>query len=296
MNKRRLTAICLIVSLGATLILSGCGSSNTNNADTTETGQDSAQTGVVDPALAQPSADSDTNPSDSPNSDASASSDEGQAQDDVIAAIQAENSLSSTIKMDGDKQVVTNPDSIYVVVNKERFFPEGYEPTDLVEPQVKFSFDEPHEKRQMRKEAATALEELFQLAEDDGITLNAVSGYRSAQRQTSLYNNYVQTKGEEYANKVSAKPGTSEHQSGLTIDVSSPSVGNQLEQVFGESEEGKWLAAHAHEAGFIIRYPEDGESITGYIYEPWHIRYVGKEAAAAIYEQGTTLEQFLANE
>lgn len=294
MKQRRLAAICLVISLGATLILSGCGSEDAAND-----GQGSAQTGVVDPALAQPSDDSNSENSDSENygsenGDGSNSSD-GEQPQDAIAAIQAENSLSNTIKMDGDKQVVTNPDSIYVVVNKERFFPDNYEPADLVEPQVKFSFDEPHEKRQMRKEAAAALEELFQLAEDDGITLHAVSGYRSAKRQASLYNNYVQTQGEEYANKVSAKPGTSEHQSGLTIDVSSPSVNNELEQVFGDSEEGKWLAAHAHEAGFIIRYPEDGESITGYIYEPWHIRYVGKEVAAAIYEQGTTLEQFLSN-
>lgn len=282
MKQRRLAAICLVISLGATLVLSGCGADKP-----VDEGQDSAQTGVLDPALAQPSDDS--------ADDSNSTDDSTNEANDSIAAIQSENALSNTVVMQGDKQVVTNPDSIYVVVNKERYFPDDYEPADLVEPQVKFSFDGPHEKRQMRKEAATALEELFQLAEEDGITLNAVSGYRSAKRQASLYNNYVNTQGEEYANKVSAKPGTSEHQSGLTIDVSSPSVNNELEQFFGDSEEGKWLAAHAHEAGFIIRYPKDGEDITGYIYEPWHIRYVGKEAAAAIYEQGITLEQFLSN-
>lgn len=286
MKQRRLMALGLIMSLGMALMISGCGSDKPN-----EEGQNSSQTGVVDPALAQPSGNSDSESSDSKDANEQAEA----GIDSALAALQAEHSLANTIKLEGDKQVVTNSESIYVVVNKERFLPEGYVPTDLVEPQVKFSFDGPHEKRQLRQEAASALEELFAKADEDGMTLNAVSGYRSEKRQSSLYNTYVQTQGEEYANRVSAKPGTSEHQTGLTIDVSSPSVSNELEQVFGDSAEGKWLAEHAHEFGFIIRYPQDGEDITGYMYEPWHIRYVGKEAAAAIYEQGTTMEQFFAS-
>ena len=271
--KRRLAAASLVLSLGAALVLSGCGADK-------PPAEGSSQTGELDPALTpQTGTDNSTEGSD-------------DEQLSGAAAIQAEFALSQTIENIEGRQVVTNPDSIYVVVNKERYLPEGYEPSDLVEPQVQFSFDEPHEKRQMRKEAAEALEKLFAQAEDEGITLHAVSGYRSEQRQAALYNNYVATQGEDYANRVSAKPGTSEHQTGLTIDVSSPSVQNQLEEVFGDSEEGKWLADNAHRFGFIIRYPKDGESITGYVYEPWHIRYVGEEVATAIYEQGTTMEQF----
>ena len=97
---------------------------------------------------------------------------------------------------------------------------------------------------------------------------------------------------EAEANRVSAVPGTSEHQTGLTIDVSSPSAGNALEEAFGHTEEGQWLAQRAPEFGFIIRYPEGAEDITGYVYEPWHIRYVGKDLAPDIADSGLTLEEY----
>lgn len=190
------------------------------------------------------------------------------------------------------QSVVTNAQAMTVIVNKQRSLPKGYEPSDLVEPDVPFSFKGPHEKRHMRKEAAEALEKLFAGAKADGIELRAVSGYRSYKRQVSIYNNNVKTKGEEYASRVSAVPGRSEHQTGLAIDVSSPSVGNVLEEVFGSSKEGKWLDEHAAEYGFIIRYPKGEESKTGYVYEPWHIRYVGKDIALDVVKSGLTLEEY----
>ncbi|CAI6084057.1 hypothetical protein PAECIP112173_04164 [Paenibacillus sp. JJ-100] len=190
------------------------------------------------------------------------------------------------------QSVVTNAQAMTVIVNKQRSLPEGYEPSDLVEPDVPFSFDGPHEKRQMRKEAAEALEKLFAGAKADGIELRAVSGYRSYQRQVSIYNNNVKTKGEEYASRVSAVPGRSEHQTGLAMDVSSPSVGNVLEEVFGSSKEGQWLDEHAAEYGFIIRYPKGEEDVTGYVYEPWHIRYVGADLAPDVVQSGLTLEEY----
>ncbi|BFH17481.1 M15 family metallopeptidase [Paenibacillus melissococcoides] len=280
MNQNRMAVRCLIAALGVALLLSGCQASSSSQAGEPQSGQTE-----VDPALT---------PSPDPDHSAESGSDtDNEGAVDAIAQMKSEFALANTVQEVDGRAVVTNEESIMVVVNKERYLPDGYEPPDLVEPNVKFSFDEPHEKRHMRKEAAEALEALFAGAEQDGITLNAVSGYRSYQRQQSLFNHYVETQGKEYASRVSAVPGTSEHQTGLAIDVSSPSVGNVLEEVFGDSEEGKWLAEHAHEYGFIIRYPKDGESITGYVYEPWHIRYVGKEAADAIYSEGTTLEQFL---
>ncbi|PAE06163.1 D-alanyl-D-alanine carboxypeptidase [Terribacillus saccharophilus] len=186
---------------------------------------------------------------------------------------------------------VDNPDSIEVVVNKTRKFPDGWEPKDLVEPDVAFYFSEHLEKRKMRKEAAEALEDLFAASQKDGMELVAASGYRSEARQKEIYENNVATQGQEETDKVSSRPGRSEHQTGLAIDLTSAEMALALEETFIETDEGKWLAEHAHEYGYIIRYPEGKSDITGYSYEPWHIRYVGKDLAKQIYEEDTTLEE-----
>lgn len=191
-----------------------------------------------------------------------------------------------------DIPVVTNASSTAVVVNKSRSLPDGFTPDDLVEPNVPFSFSEKLEKRKLRKPAADALELLFAKAKEDGIRLNAVSGYRSFNTQSSLFNWNVNHYGEEHARKYVAFPGTSEHQTGLAMDVSSPSVGNALEESLADTKEGQWLAEHAADFGFIIRYPKGKEHITGYAYEPWHLRYVGEKIARPIMEQGITLEEY----
>lgn len=126
-----------------------------------------------------------------------------------------------------------------------------------------------------------------------GIELAAVSGFRSYERQAAIFANAVQRKGEVEANRVSARPGQSEHQTGLAMDVSSASVGYALVEAFGETVEGKWLAQNAPKYGFIIRYPKGKEHITGYRYEPWHLRYVGVEHAMKISQRGLTLEEYL---
>ncbi|MED5016224.1 M15 family metallopeptidase [Paenibacillus chibensis] len=217
---------------------------------------------------------------------------EGQVPADPVMAKRSESALQATIKEVDGKEVVTNPEAMTVIVNKQRSLPDGYEPTDLVEPNVPFSFDGPHEKRHLRKEAADALEKLFAGAKEDGIELRAVSGYRSYSRQKSIFQNNVRTKGEEYASRVSAIPGMSEHQTGLAIDVSSPSAKNELEESFGDTTEGKWLAEHAADYGFVIRYLKDREDVTGYVYEPWHIRYIGTDLAQDVYKSGMTLEEY----
>lgn len=213
----------------------------------------------------------------------------GATTEDPLMEKRSISALQTTIDT---QAVVTNAQAMTVIVNKQRSLPEGYEPSDLVEPNVPFSFDGPHEKRHLRKEAAEALEKLFAGAKADGIELRAVSGYRSYERQVSIYNNNVKTKGQEYTDRVSSVPGHSEHQTGLAIDVSSPSVGNALEEVFGTSKEGQWLAEHAAEYGYIIRYPKGEDDITGYVYEPWHIRYVGTDLAPDIVKSGLTLEEY----
>ncbi len=136
-------------------------------------------------------------------------------------------------------------------------------------------------------EAEAALEEMTAAAKRDGIELFVVSGFRSYEKQTNLYNTYVGREGKIAADRYSARPGSSEHQAGLAFDL------NSLEQSFGETAEGRWLAAHCAEYGFIIRYPADKEDKTGFMYEPWHVRYLGLEKAKAVEESGLCLEEYL---
>lgn len=184
------------------------------------------------------------------------------------------------------------PESLTVMVNKQFKLPDGYKPADLVYPDVPFIFSEMIEKRMMRKTAAGALEQLFAGAKQDGVYLAGVSAYRSEQTQTSLFNNYVARDGEEKARTYSAVPGHSEHQTGLAIDVSGSDGKCAAESCFAGTKEAGWLAAHAAEYGFIIRYPEGKQGITGYMYEPWHIRYVGQDIAKEIAAKGITLEEY----
>ncbi len=163
-------------------------------------------------------------------------------------------------------------------------------------PNVRFPFEEFNEKKQMRKEAAKALEDLFNAAEEESIYLFAISGYRSYARQKYLFDIRAERDGFEEANKLTAYPGQSEHQTGLAMDVSCQSVGFDLTEKFGQTVEGRWLKDNAHKYGFIIRYEKDTIDITGYSYEPWHIRYVGKDAAEEIYSRNITLEEYLGDE
>nr|WP_253288893.1 M15 family metallopeptidase [Amphibacillus sp. MSJ-3] len=188
--------------------------------------------------------------------------------------------------------IISNPESMQVYVNKNRRLPEGYAPDDLVEPDISHLSPEGDDRRLLREEAARALEELFAAADQHGLNLVGVSGYRSNQRQTTIYQSSVANNGQEHADKFSARPGTSEHETGLAIDVSTSVIAFALEQTFQQTDEGSWLEENAHQYGFIIRYPEGKEDITGYSYEPWHIRYVGKELANHLYHESLTLEEY----
>ncbi|WP_460012304.1 M15 family metallopeptidase [Lysinibacillus sp. CTST325] len=189
-------------------------------------------------------------------------------------------------------QTVADPESITVLVNKKNGFPEGYEPKDLVYPNVPFIFNEKIEKRMMREEAAKYLEKMFHAANKQNIHLAGVSAYRSSQTQTTLFNNYVERDGIEKAKTYSAVPGTSEHQSGLAIDVSGSDGSCAADDCFANTEEAAWLEDNAHKYGYIIRFPKDKENITGYQYEPWHIRYIGVNLATELYNKGLTLEEY----
>ncbi|MFN0146773.1 MAG: D-alanyl-D-alanine carboxypeptidase family protein [Dehalococcoidia bacterium] len=144
----------------------------------------------------------------------------------------------------------------------------------------------------MKPDAATAFADLVSGARADGFTLAAVSAYRSYQDQVITFDANVRSGGLEYASRTSARAGHSEHQLGTTVDVSSPSANFGLESFVG-TPEAQWLAENAARYGFVVSYPDGKEPITGYAYEPWHIRFVGKAIAADLKTSGLTLHEYL---
>lgn len=189
-------------------------------------------------------------------------------------------------------EIDLEPSSITVFVNKEHALPKTYEPDNLVHPNILFDINYQDERTLLRQEAAEAIEKCFADAEEEGIILYGISGYRSYERQKHIFTNNIRKKGKDYTLLYSAVPGTSEHQTGLAIDVSSKSLGFRLVTSFAESPEGIWLAKHAHLYGYIIRYPKDKAEVTGYAYEPWHIRYVGVDLATYLYNNDLTLDEY----
>lgn len=211
--------------------------------------------------------------------------------------VTTQRSLTSSSKKSASKPTevalsTDEPGSLWWIVNKNRPAGEHYIPDSLVSPGVTLNSAKSHDENSIRSDVAPAVKELFANAEKNGLHLMFASGYRSYQLQSTYYNNYVKTSGQAEADRYSARPGTSEHQTGLSFDVARADRKNYLEQDFGKEPEGQWLAAHAHEYGFIIRYPKDKESVTGYMYEPWHLRYVGKELAGKLYSGQQTMEEY----
>lgn len=181
-----------------------------------------------------------------------------------------------------------------LLVNRENQLPKDYVPEDLVEVDIPFSFTGKSEKKLLKEEAAIQLKLLINKAKEENIFIYGVSGYRSYETQEAIFTyNITKYGNEEEANKISAYPGQSEHQTGLTMDVSSSTVDYQLIEEFADTPEGKWLAENAAEFGYIIRYPKGKENITGYVYEPWHIRYVGLDTAKKITELNITLDEYI---
>ncbi len=187
---------------------------------------------------------------------------------------------------------IDTPGSIWWIVGKKRPLPEDYIAPDLVTPKVTINNKKSAAENTLRSEAASALEKLFADAKVAGYDFMLASGYRSSELQAVYYNNLVATSGQAEADKFSAKPGTSEHQTGLSLDVARADRRLYLEQAFGKDPSGKWLADHAHIYGYIVRYPEGKEASTGYNYEPWHIRYVGTELAYELHTKQQTMEEF----
>ncbi|PKL31463.1 D-alanyl-D-alanine carboxypeptidase [Candidatus Saccharibacteria bacterium HGW-Saccharibacteria-1] len=190
-----------------------------------------------------------------------------------------------TTAFDKSKYSTTDPSSIWIVANKQhQLNPAQFAPSDLVT----------YGNATISSKAIDDLRAMTQAASSASVTLTAVSSYRSYSTQNTLYNNYVASNGQVAADTFSARPGYSEHQTGLAIDFGS--IGNSgcnFDDCFATTAEGSWLAAHAYEYGFLLRYTTDKQSITGYKNEPWHYRYIGRELAAEMKKQSIiTLEEF----
>lgn len=174
-----------------------------------------------------------------------------------------------------------------LLVNKSHPLSSSCIPDSLTELNVPFFAPCTDERRLLQKDAAKAVTRLFTQAALENIKLIGISGYRSYKRQEELYKDAL------LRGSVSvAPPGTSEHQTGLALDVSCAAVNLELEETFADTAEGKWLEKHAPLYGFILRYPKNKEHITGYPWEPWHIRYVGESLSLYLALTGLTLEEF----
>lgn len=200
--------------------------------------------------------------------------------------------MASKKTLNRNQYSIDQPGSLWWIVNKKRPAGESYLPHNLVTPPVTLNAQKSAEENMVRQELVEPMKQLFNDAKKDGIALMLASGYRSYALQQTYYLNYVNTSGEAEANRYSAKPGTSEHQTGLSFDVANTDRTHYLDQSFGQDPGGQWVASHAHLYGFIVRYPEGKEAVTGYMYEPWHLRYVGIDLATELYNNQQTMEEF----
>lgn len=180
---------------------------------------------------------------------------------------------------------VDNPYDYTVLVNKNYKLDNLFIPNDLEDINLKFA----NKDKKLRKVARDAFEKLSSDAYNEGYTIIAVSAFRNYEYQKNLYNNYVIEKGIKYADACSARAGHSEHQTGLAVDVMGS---NNDYNLFHDSKEFEWMVNNAYKYGFILRYPEHKEHITGFKYEPWHYRYVGVEIAEKIKDENITYEEY----
>lgn len=188
-------------------------------------------------------------------------------------------------------QASSDPESIHVLVNRQNpLEPMEFAPWDLTELQARTTVGGP---LYLRAEPAQALEQMFSDAADEAVVLAVTSAYRSFSGQARVYSARHQQLGTEATDEFAARPGYSEHQTGLAVDVIG--IENPVcirGDCFDQTPEFAWVAANAHEYGFLIRYPQGAEAITGFGYEPWHLRYVGPETAAEVVAEDLTLEEY----
>jgi D-alanyl-D-alanine carboxypeptidase len=203
------------------------------------------------------------------------------------------NDVISIINVGADKnwyqdavKADTSKDKL-MLVNKFNYLTEDYEIEDLVNMSIQYAFNG----KQIKKEVDEAFKVMATAASKDGMKIVANSAYRTYDYQKSIYTSYKNNKGTEYADSYAARAGYSEHQTGLAIDVSTL---KSTTDDFAKTKEFQWLIDNAYKYGFILRYPKGKEYITGYNYEAWHYRYVGKEIANKIHNEGITFDEYYA--
>ena len=184
--------------------------------------------------------------------------------------------------------VVTDMDKGYsILVNKHYSLPDKYAPDDI----VKMSNLYAYANNSIRKDVYDAFKEMSKAAKDENITLIVNSSYRTYETQKRIYDEYEDKKGKAYADSVAARPNFSEHQTGLALDIFTPGAGMNN---FESTEAFKWLSNNCYKYGFILRYPKDKEDLTGYKYEAWHYRYVGKDLAKKVFDSKLTFDEYYA--
>jgi len=183
-------------------------------------------------------------------------------------------------------EIIADPEDVTVLVNKYFTLPDDYVPELVLADSSK--------NQSIRPEADDAWDLMRAACETDtGYTLYLCSGYRTLEEQATLFSTSVSKQGVEHAISRNAYPGRSEHNLGLALDISTTAVGS-ISYSFGDTKAGMWVSTHAYQYGFILRYPQDKSDITGYVYEPWHYRYVGIDLATMLFTTGQTLEEYYA--
>lgn len=188
-----------------------------------------------------------------------------------------------------EKYTITNPDNLLTLVKKGFYLSDNYEPK-LVDPEIPVAPDCQNPK--MTKETSAALTKMYNDAKKEGLELVLNSAYRSYQTQVETMADFVRRYNTQYANEYVAQPGASEHQTGLGIDLTSQSVVEGKRITFGDTDEYKWVVKNCSKYGFIIRFEDGTDNITGIAHEPWHLRYVGEKVAQEIEKKGWTFEEY----